>query len=335
MKISPVALLASLVFLVSPLPAQPRVLKLGHQFPATTGSDGDFRDRLARAFAAEVERRTNGNLKVEVFADNKLVKPDQYVDSLKAGSVDLILTPANNTFNKLPELAVSILPGVIKSYEHGMKWKAAPIGKDINALYDQNGIVMLSMMWQAAGIVSLERPIMQPTDLVGLRMRGGGKGVDSMLSAAGAKVVNMPSSEIPKAFRERRIDAAVTASTSLNAFKLNDFCKAVTTPRNRAVFYFLTSILASKAVMESLPADQRKILIEAAAGLEQFGLKSARADEEAVAAAYLSGGALVSDIDPEQWEKWQAVGKAAAWRDFERNTPNGAKWLAQALAVAE
>lgn len=330
------ALLATYVFVVVPLPAQtPRVLKIGHQFPATTGSEGDFRDRLARAFAAEVELKSKGTLKIEVLADNKMVKPDQYVDALKAGTADFILTPVNNTFNKLPELAVSILPGMIKSYEHGMKWKTAPIGRDITALFDQNGIVMMSWMWQAAGFVSLERPIVVPTDLRELRIRGAGKGVDAMLTAAGAKVVSMPSSEIPKAFRERRIDAAVTASTSLNAFKLNDFCKAVTTPRNRAVFYFLTTILGSKAVIDSLTPEQKKIVMEAAAGLEQFGLKSARADEESVAAAYLSNGALVADMDNEQWTAWQMIGKAASWRDFERTTPNGATWVERASAVKE
>ena len=46
---------------------QPRVLKISHQFPASTAADGDFRDQLARKFAADVEKRTNGSLKVEVY----------------------------------------------------------------------------------------------------------------------------------------------------------------------------------------------------------------------------------------------------------------------------
>ena len=53
---------------------QPRVLKISHQFPASTGADGDFRDQLARKFAADVEKRTNGSLKVEVYPASSLVK---------------------------------------------------------------------------------------------------------------------------------------------------------------------------------------------------------------------------------------------------------------------
>src|SRR5215471_14154355 len=35
-------------------------LKISHQFPGGTIDEGDFRDRLCRRFAAELEKRTNG-----------------------------------------------------------------------------------------------------------------------------------------------------------------------------------------------------------------------------------------------------------------------------------
>lgn len=45
----------------------PRVIKISHQFPAATTEDGDFRDRLVRRFAAEVEKRSKGSLKFEIY----------------------------------------------------------------------------------------------------------------------------------------------------------------------------------------------------------------------------------------------------------------------------
>ena len=41
-------------------------LKISHQFPGGTIDAGDFRDRLVRKFAADVEKRTNGALKFEI-----------------------------------------------------------------------------------------------------------------------------------------------------------------------------------------------------------------------------------------------------------------------------
>src|ERR1700674_4433804 len=52
----------------------PKGLKISHQFPVATGDDGDFRDRLARKFAAEVEKRSKGELKIEVYPNGSLVK---------------------------------------------------------------------------------------------------------------------------------------------------------------------------------------------------------------------------------------------------------------------
>ena len=35
-------------------------LKISHQFPGGSLDEGDFRDRLCRKFAQEIEKRTNG-----------------------------------------------------------------------------------------------------------------------------------------------------------------------------------------------------------------------------------------------------------------------------------
>ena len=47
--------------------ADAKVIKVSHQFPGGTADTGDFRDRLTRKFAAEVEKRTNGSLKFEIY----------------------------------------------------------------------------------------------------------------------------------------------------------------------------------------------------------------------------------------------------------------------------
>lgn len=337
LKLRTLAAAALLLLLAGAVPAaraqQIRVLKIGHQFPGGTIDEGDFRDRLCRKFAAEVERRTNGALRFEIFPQNKLVKPEGQLEALRSGTMDFCLMPLNNAFDKLPELNVTLLPGVIKSYEQGLRWKTEAIGRDVTALLDQNGALTLTWVWQAAGIVAAVRPILVPDDLRDLRIRGAGKSVDTVLSVVGGRVVSMASSEIPKAFREGKVDAAITTSTSLVSFKLQDFCRAVTTPRLRALFYFPEPLLISKLTFDSLTPDQKRIVTEVGASLEKFALDSARADDETLARTYLAANAAVADMDEEQWIMWQRVARAAAWRDYERTVPKGDEWLKKALAV--
>ncbi len=263
MKLRHLALLSSLFLIAGSLPAmaqQIRVMKIAHQYPAAANDDGDFRDRLCKRFASEVEKRSNGTLRFEVYPQAKLVKPDLQLDGLKSGSLEFCLSSLNNMFAAIPELNVTQLPGVIRSYEQGFRWKTEPIGRDINALLEKNGAMILTWVWQPAGIVAVVRPVLLPDDLRDFRVRGGGGTIDSVLKAVGAKPANMSSNEIPKAFREHRVDAAITSSTSLVSFQIQDLCRAVTTPRQRALFYFLEPLLISKVTFDSLTPEQKKIV---------------------------------------------------------------------------
>lgn len=46
--------------------AQAGSLKISHQFPGGTLTEGDFRDRLCRRFAADIDKRSSGALKAAV-----------------------------------------------------------------------------------------------------------------------------------------------------------------------------------------------------------------------------------------------------------------------------
>lgn len=310
-----------------------RVLRIGHQFPGSTGAEGDFRDRLCRLFAEELAKRTNGALRGEVFPANKLVKPEGQLEALSNGTMDVALMPLNNTFAKLPELNVTLLPGVIRSYEQALRWKTAPIGKEISEPLEKNGVLILTWIWQGAGIVALERPVLLPEQIRGLRVRGLGRATDIMLGAAGAQMQAMPSSEIAKAFRERKLDVALTSSTSLVAFKLQDFCRAVTTPRILSLFFIPEPFVISKSVFLSLTPAQQKIVREIGDSFEKVALDFARADDQKLAEVYLATNALVADMDEEQWLRWQMIAKAVAWRDYEKQIPRGAEILKKALEV--
>jgi TRAP-type C4-dicarboxylate transport system substrate-binding protein len=61
------ALALSSLSLQAPAWAQGTTLKISHQFPGGNMAEGDFRDRLCRMFAAEVEKRTKGALKFSIY----------------------------------------------------------------------------------------------------------------------------------------------------------------------------------------------------------------------------------------------------------------------------
>ena len=73
--------------------AQSTTLKISHQFPGGTLKEGDFRDRLVRQFALDVEKRTKGALKFEIYPGSSLMKTNAQFSSMRKGALDMSLFP--------------------------------------------------------------------------------------------------------------------------------------------------------------------------------------------------------------------------------------------------
>ena len=58
-------------------------LKISHQFPGGTIDKGDFRDRLCRMFAAEVSKRSNGDIAAEIYPNSSLVKTNAQFSAMR------------------------------------------------------------------------------------------------------------------------------------------------------------------------------------------------------------------------------------------------------------
>ena len=311
----------------------PKIIKISHQFPASSGTEGDFRDQLARKFAAEVEKRTKGELKIEVYPNGSLVKTFSQFGAIRKGTLDMSVLPISYGGGEVPEANLGLMPALVTSYDQGLRWKNAPIGKEWEKILDEKGIKILTWVWQAGGIASKTTPIVSPDDAKGMKIRGGSKEMDLMIKGAGAAVTNVPSNEIYNAMNSGVLDAALTSSTSLITFRLSENSKAVTTARNKAIWFMFEPLVISKDTWSKLTPDQQKIMTEVGASLESFAKESAMADDKELANVFTKAGAKVVDMDEAAFLKWQAIAKETAYKDFAANVKNGQQLLDMALAV--
>jgi TRAP-type C4-dicarboxylate transport system substrate-binding protein len=81
-------------------------------------------------------------------------------------------------------------------------------------------------------VASRGKPVVDPDDAKGMKIRGGSREMDLMLKAAGAAVVTLPSNEIYAAMQTGAMEAALTSSTSLISFRLEEV-EALTTGARR------------------------------------------------------------------------------------------------------
>jgi TRAP-type C4-dicarboxylate transport system substrate-binding protein len=307
--------------------AQAGPLKISHQFPGGTIDEGDFRDRLCRKFALEVEKRTKGALRSQVYAGSSLMKTNAQFSAMRKGALDVSLFPLSYAGGEVQETNIGLMPGLVPSYEQGAAWKTSEVGALLTKVLQEKGIVVVSWIWQAGGVASRAKPLVAPEDAKGLKVRGGSREMDLVLKDAGASVISLPSNEIYAAMQTGAMDAAMTSSTSLISFRLEEISKHLTTGRGKAYWFMFEPLLMSKQIFDAMPKDRQDIIMAVGAEMEKFAVEGAKADDQAVAGVYTKAGAKVYDLDLPTVKKWQDIARRTAWKDYSDKSESCAKLM--------
>ena len=307
--------------------AEPVNFKISHQFPGGTPAEGDFRDRLVQRFAAEIARRSSGALTATVYAGASLMKVNAQFGAMRKGALDMSLVPLPYAGGEVAEANIGLMPGIVTSYEQALAWKDQEAGKLLARALAEKGVLILTWIWQAGGVAGRARPLVEPEDAKGQKVRGGSREMDLVLKAAGAAVMSLPSSEIYAAMQTGVLDAAMTSSTSLMSFRLEEASKYLVTGRGKTYWFMLEPLMMSLAVFERLPKAHQDLLVAVGGEMERFGLEGARADDAAVAATYAKAGVKTFDLTDATVKRWQAIARDTAWKDFAGRSPRCADIL--------
>lgn len=308
-------------------------LKISHQFPGGTIDKGDFRDRLTRVFAAEIAKKSGGELTAEVYANSSLMKTKAQFSAMRKGALDISLYPMPYAGGEVPETNIGLMPGLVSTYDQGLKWKTSPVGKALTDLLADKGVIILTWVWQAGGVASREKAIVMPEDAKGLKVRGGSREMDMVLQKAGAAVLSVPSNEIYAAMQTGACDAGITSSTSLISFRLEEVSKNLTSGAGHSYWFMCEPLMMSKIVFDKLPKKHQDIILAVGTELEAFGKKGAQDDDVKVAQVYEKAGAKVSAMDAAVVEKWRDIARDTAWKEYAKKTETSAKLLKLAEAV--
>src|ERR1700761_2781955 len=309
-------------------------LKISHQFPGGTIDKGDFRDRLCRKFAAELAKRSGGEMTAEIYPNSSLIKTNAQFSAIRKGALDITLDPLPYAGGEVPEVNIGLMPGLVTTYDQGLRWKSQPVGKALTDLLADKGVILLTWIWQAGGVASRSRPIVAPEDAKGLKVRGGSREMDMVLQTAGASVLSVPSDEIYTAMQTGACDAGITSSTSLISFRLEEVSKALTSGAQASYWFMLEPLLMSKSVFDGLPKKHQDIILSLGSELEAFGKQGAQDDDADVAKIYEKAGAKVSALDAATVNKWRDIARDTAWKDYSAKSAKAANLLKLASDVS-
>jgi len=308
-------------------------LKLSHQWPQATADSGDFRGQLAVRFADEVEKRTNGSVKVEIYPASQLVKSTQQWDAIQQGALDLSVFPLDYASGKVPQFDITLMPAIVKSHAQAQAWQNAEIGKKIEEITDKHGVKILTWVWNAGGIGGKGDPIIRPSDVKpGAKMRAAGKRVEAMLQAAGAGITSMASSEIYSSMQTGVLDAAITSASSFGSYKLQEQIDSYVSPTKNTFWFMFEPLIIGKKALEKLTPEQQQAIIDAGASVQEFAYKASEEDDLAVEKLFKDAGVNVVQMDDAAYEEWHELAKQV-WDDFATKTEGGQELIDLAQKV--
>jgi len=243
--------------------AQDVTLKL-HQFlPA----QANVPKLVLDVWADNVEKDSGGRIKVERYPSMQLGgKPPELMDQAIDGVADIVWTVVGYTPGRFPSTEVFELPFMMTN--------ARAVSRAYWEMFEKHmkdtefkDVHILGTWVHGPGMIHTKDPVNVPGDLQGMKIRGGSRSVNSLLTKLGATPVGMPVPAVSEGLSKGVIDGTTIPWEVTTALKVPELVHNHTEFSGKAL-YVLTFVLAmNKQKYESLPDDLKKV-IDDNSGLE-------------------------------------------------------------------
>lgn len=264
-------------------------LKLSSFLPSTHPTQTDFLEPWAR----ELEQRTNGRVKVQIFpAGSAFGHVAKQMDQVRAGVVDIAHGLTGIPRGRLPRTSIIDLPFLVQTADAASHtlWRLYP-----DYLKDEyKGVKVLALHAHNAGLIhTRDKPVNSMQDLQGLRLRAPSLAISMMLEELGASPVGMPPTQVYENLEKGVIDGTVFPWDAVNGFKLYEPLNYHLDARAYTTSFFF---VMNERKYRSLPEDVRKVIDE------------------------ISGDTLVAKFG-DWWNRWDEPGLAKSTEKGNRITP--------------
>lgn len=302
-------LLIATVFISLPSHAE-TTLRFAHFFPAVAGISRD----LLVPWAQSVEQASQGELKIQIFPGQIMLRSDALYQGTVHGVADISLTVLGYNSSKsalidsqtvqlgrFPNAQIVELPGIANT-AYSASCIAQSLFDEGLVADDFNDTKVLWLFTTGPGhLHTANKEIRSPADLKGLKIRQPGPVAKSILEELGATPVGMPAPAIYSAMERNRIDGVMFPWEGMKTFRVNELANYHT----EAPFYSLSFVMSmNKLTYKRLPP-HLKAVIDQHSGLEwskKGGLLMDQIDE---AGRSESKGDIINIEDPLSNPNWR------------------------------
>ncbi|CAG1018866.1 C4-dicarboxylate-binding periplasmic protein DctP [Burkholderiaceae bacterium] len=264
--------------------AAPMVIKFSHVVANDTP-----KGKAAEFFAKRAGELSNGNVKVEVYANSTLYKDKEEMEALQLGAVQM-LAPSLAKFGPLgvKEFEVFDLPFIFGNTAELHKVTQGPVGKMLLDKLEAKGIRGLAYWDNGFKSFSANKPLKAPADFRGVKMRiQSSKVLEAQMRALGSLPQVMAFSEVYQALQTGVVDGTENPISNLYTQKMHEVQKHLTLSEHGYLGY---AVIVNKKFWDGLPTDVRAQLEQAMKEATEHANKIAQAENDAALDAVRKSG---------------------------------------------
>jgi C4-dicarboxylate-binding protein DctP len=293
-------LVASAIWQATSAAAQsPIIIKFSHVVTNDTP-----KGKGALKFKELAEKYTDGKVTIELYPNSQLYKDKEELEALQLGAVQL-LAPSMAKFGPLgaKEFEAFDLPYIFPDKAALRKVTGSDVGKNMLKKLEPKGIVGLAFWDNGFKILTANKPMKSPADMVGLKLRiQSSKVLEAQMKAWGAVPQVMAFSEVYQALQTGVVDGNENTPSNVYTQKMHDVQKHITLSNHGYIGY---AVIANKAFWDGLPPDIRGKLDKAMAEATVYTNEIAQAEnDDAIASIKASGKSTLytpTDAERKAW----------------------------------
>ena len=258
--------------------------------------------QVVNEWSREVEKRTNGRVKVTVYPGNTLTPAVQTYDSVVKGIADIGLADAAYTRGKFPLTEVVGLPLGYKSATQATQMSNAFYNKFKPKEWDETKV--LYFYSHGPGILHSKKSVGKLEDVRGLKIRSQGVAA-KIAQALGGAPVGMPMGESYDALSKGVVDSILCPFEAMKGWKLAEVVGFHTLSYSTS-YTSAHFVVMNKSKWNSIsPADQKAIEKINAEWVEKEGKAWDEMDKEAIEVVQAKGNKIIT-LSNEESARWAA-----------------------------
>ena len=280
--------ICSYAFSPNLLSAKPITLRYANFFPPTHAQS-----QLAESWCHEVEKQTEGRVKVQYYAGQTLANAKQTYDSVSRGIADVGLSCLAYTRGRFPVMSAIDLPFGYPSGSIATAVSNYVYDKFKPKEFDETQVMFLHA--HGPGFIhTRNKPVHKLEDLQGLKIRSTGLSAEVVM-ALGGTPVTMPMPECYQSLQKGIVDGTASPFEAMKGFKLAEVVDFTT------AFF----VVMNKKRWNALDEKDQQIIT---AINKDYAVKHGKAwdkiDQDGYRYLLLQGGTIIG-LEPKESARWE------------------------------